>query len=136
MSKRTMLSESLRAVVAQNLCRKIGGGRVAALETLICTGAVSNLIREGKTFQIASMMQVGKNVGMVTLNDSLMDLVTRKLVAPEEAYAKCVDKGAFETALKRIGVDPGIASSPFVATFVDVTGIVLYFSIARMYLPI
>ncbi len=47
------------------------------------------------------MMQVGKAAGMVTLNDALMDLVTKKLVAPEEAYAKCVDKSAFEAALKR-----------------------------------
>ena len=61
-----MLSESLRGVIAQTLCRKIGGGRVAALEVLIATQAVSNLIREGKTFQIPSMMQVGKAVGMVT----------------------------------------------------------------------
>ena len=60
---RIMLSESLKGVIAQTLCRKIGGGRVAALEVLIATGAVSNLIREGKTFQIPSMMQVGKAVG-------------------------------------------------------------------------
>jgi twitching motility protein PilT len=72
---RVMLSESLKGVIAQNLCRKIGGGRVAALEVLVVTSAVSNLIREGKTFQLPSLMQVGKNVGMVTLNDSLIDLV-------------------------------------------------------------
>ena len=102
---RIMLSESLRGVIAQNLCRKIGGGRVAALEVLIVTQAVSNLIREGKTFQIPSMMQVGKAVGMVTLNDALMDLVTKKLVAPDEAYAKAVDKTAFEGLLKRAGLD-------------------------------
>jgi twitching motility protein PilT len=102
---RTMLSESLRAVIAQTLCKKIGGGRVAALEVLIVTSAVSNLIREGKTFQIPSIMQVGKATGMVTLNDSLMALVTKKLVAPEEAYAKAVDKPGFEAMLKRAGVD-------------------------------
>ncbi len=93
---RIMLSESLRGVIAQTLCKKIGGGRVAALEVLIVTSAVSNLIREGKTFQIPSIMQVGKAVGMVTLNDSLMELVTKKLVAPEEAYVKAVDKPGFE----------------------------------------
>jgi twitching motility protein PilT len=103
---RIMLSESLRCVVAQNLCRKIGGGRVAALEVLIVTQAVSNLIREGKTFQIPSMMQVGKAVGMVPLNDALMDMVTKKLVAPDEAYAKAVDKAGFESLLKRVGLDP------------------------------
>jgi twitching motility protein PilT len=102
---RVMLSESLKGVIAQTLCRKTGGGRVAALEVLIATSAISNLIREGKTFQIPSMMQVGKGAGMVTLSDALLDLVTKKLVAPEEAYAKCVDKGAFEAALKRANVD-------------------------------
>jgi len=102
---RIMLSESLKGVIAQTLCKKIGGGRAAALEVLIVTSAVSNLIREAKTFQIPSIMQVGKSVGMVSLNDALMDLVTKKLVAPEEAYAKSVDKGGFEALLKRAGID-------------------------------
>jgi twitching motility protein PilT len=102
---RTMLSESLRGVIAQTLCKKIGGGRVAALEVLIVTSAVSNLIREGKTFQIPSIMQVGKAVGMVALNESLMTLVTKKLVAPEEAYLKAVDKPGFEGLLKRAAID-------------------------------
>jgi twitching motility protein PilT len=106
---RTMLSESLRGVIAQTLCKKIGSGRVAALEVLIVTSAVSNLIREGKTFQLPSIMQVGKALGMVTLNDSLMNLVTKKLVAPEEAYAKSVDKAGFEGLLKRAGVDTKFA---------------------------
>jgi len=113
---RIMLSESLRGVVAQNLCRKIGGGRVAALEVLIITGAISNLIRESKTFQIPSMMQVGRNIGMVTLNDALIELVTKKLVAPDEAYAKAVDKSGFEASLKRAGVTidsrPKAAATP------------------------
>ena len=100
-----MVSESLRGVIAQTLCRKIGGGRIAALEVLISTGAVSNLIRESKTFQIPSMMQVGRAIGMVTLNDALMDLVNRKLVAPDEALAKAIDKAGFETMLKRPGAD-------------------------------
>jgi twitching motility protein PilT len=101
---RAMLSESLRGVIAQNLCRKIGGGRVAALEVLIATQAVSNLIREGKTFQIPSIMQVGKAVGMVSLNDALMELVSKKLVTPDEAYSKSVDKGGFEGLVKRAGL--------------------------------
>jgi twitching motility protein PilT len=114
---RVMLSESLKGVIAQNLCRKIGGGRVAALEVLVVTSAVSNLIREGKTFQLPSLMQVGKNVGMVTLNDSLMDLVKKKIVAPEEAYAKAVDKSGFEGLLKRLGVDTRFTgSAPAAAT--------------------
>ena len=72
---RVMLSESLRGVISQTLCRKIGGGRIAALEVLITNSAISNLIREGKTFQIPSMMQVGRGAGMVGLNDALGDLV-------------------------------------------------------------
>jgi twitching motility protein PilT len=102
---RIMLSESLKGVIAQTLCRKIGGGRVAALEVLIATQAVSNLIREGKTFQIPSIMQVNKANGMVSLNDALMDLVTKKLVEPAEAYAKAVDKAGFDAALKRVGIN-------------------------------
>jgi twitching motility protein PilT len=102
---RMMLSESLKGVIAQNLCRKIGGGRVAALEVLLVNSAISNLIREAKTFQIPSMMQVGRASGMVALNDALMDLVTKKLVEPEEAYIKSVDKAAFEGLLKRANID-------------------------------
>ena len=102
---RIMLSESLKGVIAQNLCRKIGGGRAAALEVLLVNSAISNLIREAKTFQIPSMMQVGRASGMVALNDALMDLVTKKLVEPEEAYLKSVDKAAFEGLLKRANID-------------------------------
>ena len=109
---RIMLSESLRGVIAQNLCRKIGGGRVAALEVLIATGAVSNLIREGKTFQIPSMMQVGKAVGMVSLNDALMELVAKKIVAPDEAHSKAIDKNGFESLLKRGGFEIKPATAP------------------------
>jgi twitching motility protein PilT len=102
---RIMLSESLKGVIAQNLCRKIGGGRIAALEVLLINSAISNLIREGKTFQIPSMMQVGRAQGMVALNEALMELVTKKLVEPEEAYLKSVDKAAFEGLLKRANID-------------------------------
>jgi len=109
---RVMLSESLKGVISQTLCKKIGGGRAAALEVLIVTSAVSNLIREAKTFQIQSMMQVGKNIGMVTLNDALMDLVTKKLVAPEEAHAKAIDKAGMETLLKRIGWTNPLVAQP------------------------
>jgi twitching motility protein PilT len=102
---RIMLSESLKGVIAQNLCRKIGGGRVAALEVLLITSAIANLIRESKTFQIPSMMQVGKAQGMVALNDALMELVSKKLVEPEEAFLKAVDKAGFEGYLKRANID-------------------------------
>jgi twitching motility protein PilT len=101
---RVMLSESLRGVIAQTLCRKIGGGRVAALEVLLVNPAISNLIREGKTFQLPSMMQVGKASGMVMLNDALLELVKAKTITREEALLKSVDKAGMETMLKRIGV--------------------------------
>jgi twitching motility protein PilT len=102
---RIMLAESLRAVVSQVLCRKIGGGRVAALEILIGTPPVCNLIREAKTFQIPSLMQTGRRFGMCTMNDSLFDLVKRGVVAPDEAYAKTVDKAGLLAVYKRAGVD-------------------------------
>jgi twitching motility protein PilT len=101
---RTMLSESLRGVVAQNLLKKIGGGRVAALEVLIVTSAISNLIREGKTFQIASLMQTGKKLGMVLQNDALANLVKNKVVEPAEAYKKAADKAGLMTMFNAAGV--------------------------------
>jgi twitching motility protein PilT len=97
---RVMLSESLRGVIAQTLCKKIGGGRVAAREILLTIPAVSNLVREGKTFQIPSVMQTNRRAGMVTLNDALMELVEAKQVEPKEAYMKAVEKAGFAAALK------------------------------------
>jgi len=97
---RVMLSESLRGVISQTLCKRIGGGRVAAREILLSTPAVSNLIREGKTFQIPSVMQTNRKAGMVTLNDALMELVDAKQVDPKEAYMKAVEKAGFVAALK------------------------------------
>jgi twitching motility protein PilT len=102
---RTMLSESLRGVVAQTLLKKLEGGRVAALEVLIVSPAISNLIREAKTFQIPSLMQTGKKQGMTLLNDALLELVTKKIVAPEEAYSKAVDKTGFRSALTKAGIN-------------------------------
>ncbi|MEP6787387.1 MAG: PilT/PilU family type 4a pilus ATPase [Acidobacteriota bacterium] len=100
---RVMLSESLKGVIAQTLLPKKGGGRIAALEVLIITPAISNLIREGKVFQIPSAMQTGKNLGMVMLNDALFEHVKNGLVEPMDAYVKAVDKTAFETMLTRGG---------------------------------
>jgi twitching motility protein PilT len=79
---RTMLSESLEAVIAQTLLKKKGGGRVAACEILIGVPAVRNLIREGKLHQIPSMMQTNQRVGMQTLDMALADLVKRGLIEP------------------------------------------------------
>jgi twitching motility protein PilT len=89
---RMMLADSLKAVIAQTLLKKIGGGRVAAQEILLANPAVSNLIREGKTFQLASIMQTGRSKGMILLNDALLDLVKRGLIEPGEAYLKAIDK--------------------------------------------
>jgi twitching motility protein PilT len=100
---RVMLSESLKGVVSQTLCKKIGGGRVAAREILLTTPAISNLIREAKTFQIPSIMQTSKQLGMVTLNDALLDLVEKKLVEPDEAYMKSVEKAGLAASLKAKG---------------------------------
>ncbi|HTL31501.1 MAG TPA: type IV pilus twitching motility protein PilT [Kofleriaceae bacterium] len=81
---RTMLSESLVGVATQSLLPKIGGGRAAAIEILVATPAVRNLIRENKTFQIPSAMQVGAKSGMVTMEAALMDLVAKGLVSPDD----------------------------------------------------
>jgi len=97
---RVMLAESLRGVIAQVLCKKKGGGRVAAREILLTVPAISNLIREGKTFQIPSIMQTNKKVGMVTLNDSLLDLVDKDLVEPQEAYTRAADKAGMAAGRK------------------------------------
>jgi twitching motility protein PilT len=97
---RVMLSESLRGVISQVLCKKVGGGRVAAREVLLTIPAISNLIREGKTFQIPSILQTSKRLGMVTLNDALIDLVDNGLVEPREAYIKASDKQGFAGMLK------------------------------------
>jgi twitching motility protein PilT len=101
---RVMLSESLKGVIAQVLCKKIGGGRVAAMEILLGNSAVSSLIREGKTFQIPSIMQTSKGAGMVTMNDSLLALVQKKLVEPKEAWMKSVDKTGLTMMFKNAGI--------------------------------
>ena len=89
---RTMLADSLKGVIAQTLCKRIGGGRIASCEILIVTPAVAANIREGKTHQIPSIMQTGKNVGMCTFADDLLSLVKRGIITPEEAYSNAIDK--------------------------------------------
>ncbi|MCC6318425.1 MAG: type IV pilus twitching motility protein PilT [Gemmatimonadaceae bacterium] len=106
---RVMLSESLKGVVSQTLCRKIGGGRVAAMEILLVTPALSNLIREGKTFQMTSIMQTSKKLGMVTMLDALVSLVERGLVEPQEAYLRSPDKAGIVQQLKARGFDVSFA---------------------------
>ena len=89
---RTMLASSLKGVVAQNLLKKKGGGRVAALEVLVVNPAVSALIREAKITQIMSIMQTAKREGMTLLNEELCRLAKEGVVEPDEAYAKATDK--------------------------------------------
>ena len=101
---RTMLASSLRGVVSQTLCKKIGGGRVAAYEVLVCNSAVANLIREKKVFQIYSIIQTSKQQGMMTLNDSLLQLVKSKVVDIQEAYGMAVNKTEFGAQLGREGL--------------------------------
>jgi len=108
---RVMLAESLKGVISQTLCKKIGGGRVAAREVLLSITAVTNLIREGKTFQIPTVMQTSKRLGMVTLNDALLELVDGGLIEPMEGYAKAVDKTMFLGALKARGLDTSFAEA-------------------------
>ncbi len=100
---RTMLSSSLKGVIAQTLLKKKEGGRIAALEILIVNSGIANIIREGKTHQIPSMMQTGKKFGMKTLNESLFDLVEDGTVTPKEALYRAVDKIGFETILTTHG---------------------------------
>ena len=103
---RTSLSESLRAVISQTLFKRIDRkGRVAALEILIATPAVRNLIRENKTFQINSVIETGKKYGMQSLDQAIMDLLERNIISPEEAYNKCVDKSKFRQFLKEPPAD-------------------------------
>jgi len=98
---RATLSEALRGVVAQNLFKRIDSkGRVAALEILVFTTAIANLVREGKTHQIPGMIQVGKKLGNTPLDDSIMEHLRMKRISAEEAYEKCLDRKKFRPFLK------------------------------------
>ena len=108
---RTMLASSLKGVVAQTLCKKIGGGRTAALEIMIVNNAISSQIREGKTHQITSAMQMGGKLGMRLLNDALGDLVGSGTVDAKEAYLKCVDKEGMISKFGVLGVPFDLASA-------------------------
>ena len=97
---RATLSESLKGIVAQNLFKRIDKkGRVAALEILVFTTAIANLVREGKTHQIPGMIQVGKKLGNQPLDDAIMEHLRMRRISPDEAYDKCLDKKKFRTLL-------------------------------------
>lgn len=101
---RTMLASSLKGVIAQNLLKKKGGGRVAAMEVLVVNNAVKANIREGKTHQIQMSMQVGGKLGMVELNTALAKLVFDGKVTAQEAVSKAIDKDSLISKLASRGI--------------------------------
>ncbi|MBW1751420.1 MAG: type IV pilus twitching motility protein PilT [Deltaproteobacteria bacterium] len=103
---RSTLADALKAVVSQALFKRVDiRGRVAALEVLICTPAVRNLIRESKTYQIPSVMQTGKKYGMHTVDDAIMALLEKKKISAEDAYTNCIEKQKFVKFLRRPPTD-------------------------------
>lgn len=103
---RSTLADALKAVVSQTLFKRMDiKGRCAALEILICTPAVRNLIREGKTFQIPSAMQTGKKYGMQTLDDAIMDLLKKGWISGDDAYLNAIDKTKFAQYQKTPSMD-------------------------------
>ena len=103
---RSTLADALRAVVSQTLFKRVDiKGRVAALEILICTAAVRNLIREAKTFQIPSAMQTGKKYGMQTLDDAIMEHLQKGRISAEDAYNQAIEKPKFVQFLRQTPTD-------------------------------
>jgi len=100
---RTMLAETLKGVIAQQLLiRTDGQGRVIAVEILIGTTALANLIREGKTYQIPSLIQTGRREGMQTMDQAILELLRSKQITPQEAYRKAIDKETYRQYLERL----------------------------------
>ncbi len=93
---RAMFAESIQAIITQTLCKKVGGGRIAALEVLIGTTAVRNLIREGKIHQIPSVMQTSQSIGMQTMEMALANLLEKGLITRETAIEKAPNPAAFK----------------------------------------
>ncbi len=108
---RIMLAESLKGVISQTLCKKIGGGRVAAREILLVNKAASAMIREGKTVQIPNIIQTQRKLGMETMNDALLTLVKGQTVEPEEAYIRSVEKKDMAIKLRGLGYKMDLAGS-------------------------
>ena len=103
---RATLSDSLQAVVAQTLFRRRDTkGRCAALEILIVTPAVRNLIRDGKTFQIPTVLQTGKKYGMQSLDDAILEHLEKGRISAEDAYLHCLDKARFRAFLRNVSDD-------------------------------
>jgi len=99
------LSQSLRGVIAQTLVPRPDGGRAAARELLLNTPPVAAALAEGKTWQLPLAIEAGRNHGMVTMTDALLELVQHGMVAAEDAYRQAPVQMAFVDALKRLGID-------------------------------
>ncbi len=108
---RVQLSESLQGVISQALLPRVGGGRVAALEIMTGTSAVRNLIREGKTFQLPSIIQTSTKDGMQSLEQALRDLVVQGMITPADATAKGFDVGSL-TASNDVRLPAQTSSQP------------------------
>src|ERR1700690_4356087 len=100
---RTQLASSIQAVISQVLCKKIGGGRIAGYEIMINTTSIASLIRENKTFRINSDIQTGANLGMITMDTHLMNLVNRELVSQDEVLEKAQDPVLMREKLVAMG---------------------------------
>jgi twitching motility protein PilT len=99
-SVRSVLSDTLKAVLAQQLLRRKGGGRCAALEVLLGSPALGSLIREGKTHQIANVIAMGKKQGMVSMDDALLKLLGEDKIESEAAHEKAIDKKEFRKKVR------------------------------------
>ena len=100
---RNVLGDALRAVVAQQLIPRLGGGRVAAIEILFCSPAIGNMIREGKISQITSAIQTGVKEGMIDMDSSIRKLYEEKKISARAAYDKAIDKAAFKDIMDESG---------------------------------
>ncbi len=100
---RTQLSESISGVISQQLLKRLdGSGRIAAVEILIGVPALAHLIREGKTYQIPSIIQTGRREGMQTMDQAIVELLKQGQISPEEAHDKCVDRETFQRYLGKL----------------------------------
>jgi len=100
---RTMLAETLKGVIAQQLLiRADGQGRLVAVEILVGTTALANLVREGKTYQIPSLIQTGRREGMQTMDQAILEHLRSKQITPQEAYRKAIDKDTYRQYLERL----------------------------------
>ncbi|MDA3923578.1 MAG: type IV pilus twitching motility protein PilT [Kiritimatiellae bacterium] len=101
---RTMLADTLQGVVAQTLCKKSSGGRIAVFEVLKTTTSVAALIREAKTHMLGSVLQTNRKIGMQSFNDELTNLAASRIISVKEAYMKAIDKIDIENRLAKMNI--------------------------------